>query len=77
MFKKRLLRVELVALCLSYLLGIAVPAAFRVAAEAETSLWLVTEETAADEMNAVVEFIIQQFQHEHPGVSIRMAILPN
>ena len=77
MFKKRLLRVELVALCLSFLLGIAAPAAFRVSAEAETSLWLVTEETAADEMNAVVEFIIQQFQQEHPGVSIRMDILPN
>lgn len=77
MFKKRSLRVELVALCLSFLLGIAAPAAFRVSAEAETSLWLVTEETAADEMNAVVEFIIKQFQQEHPGVSIRMDILPN
>lgn len=73
MSKNKLYPVFLLVLCLSLLLGMA---AFPASAE-EVSLWLVTEETTSDGINAVVLSKMEQFQQEHPGVSIRMDILPN
>lgn len=39
-------------------------------------LWVVTEETSAHGMNAQIRFYIEQFQNEHPNISIHLDILP-
>ena len=58
------------ALCL--LTGLAVPAF----AEENVTLWLVTEETVSDGMNAVAENLIDAYEKEHKNLTIRMDILP-
>lgn len=40
------------------------------------TLWVVTEVTPSDAMNARVQYYIDQFQSEHPNVSIQLDILP-
>lgn len=76
MNKKRFRPAILLSLCLFLLLGIAAQGVIRVSAQ-EVSLWIVTEETVSDGMNGIVLSKIEQFQQEHPGVSIRLDILPN
>lgn len=59
------------------LLAVLAGACFTAAAEDSVTLWLVTEESTAEGMNAITANLIAQFQDAHPGVSIRMDILPN
>ena len=61
---------SLLALCL--LTGLGVPAF----AEENVTLWLVTEETVSDGMNAVAENLIDAYEKEHKNLTIRMDILP-
>lgn len=74
MKKKLLHRIALWMLFILVLLGAATPAAG--AERKACTLWLVTEESPSDEMNAVIMGKINQFQDENPGVIIRMDILP-
>lgn len=68
-------RLCLPVLCLILMAGILAPGIAR--AEGETTLWLVTEETTAGGMNDLVTLLSQRFQETHPGVTIRIDILPN
>lgn len=42
----------------------------------ELSLWVVTEESAPHGMNELTELMIGRFCSEHPGVTVRLDILP-
>ena len=39
-------------------------------------LWIVTEQTTWDRMNGQTEVLIETFEEENPGVTIRLDILP-
>lgn len=68
-------RLCVLTLCLILLLGVLLPGIAR--AEEETTLWLVTEESTAGGMNSLVTVLSDRFQQTHPGVTIRVDILPN
>lgn len=43
----------------------------------EISLWVVTEETLSDGMNATAQLLIEQFEQQYENVTIRLDILPS
>ena len=75
MKKDILRRAFLWVLAVLMLTGIAMPAAL--AEEEPCTLWLVTEESTSDGMNAAITAEAAQFEEENPGVSIKIDILPN
>ena len=75
MKKDILRRAFLWVLAVLMLTGIAMPAAL--AEEEPCTLWLVTEESTSAGMNAAITAEAAQFEEEHPGVSIKIDILPN
>ena len=75
MKKNILRRAFLWALAVFMLTGIAMSAAL--AEENPCTLWLVTEESTSDGMNAAITAEAAQFEEENPGVSIKIDILPN
>lgn len=42
----------------------------------QTELWVVTEQSEGGGMNHQTEILIEQFEEEHPGVTVRLDILP-
>ncbi len=68
-------RAFLLVLAVLILTGIAMPTAL--AAEEPCTLWLVTEESTTDGMNATIIAEAAQFEEENPNIVIKIDILPN
>lgn len=63
---------------LAYLLLLVVLFSFTACSQSasETTLWVVTEETTWDRMNGQAYAVMEAFEESHPGVKVRLDILP-